>query len=348
MGGGSYSSTRYRSAVDHLHSSGMAFARSAKAVSSGDIDGNMSELLDPRKLKDGIRESCFCDGFNDATAIAIGIDATGSMQDVPYIIQKELPNLIDLIVEKGLSDHPNVMFTCFDDETVTANAAFQMSQYEIEASKLVEALNNMIIPHAGGGNDGESYHLFFYALANHTKIECFDRDGQKGFAFIICDEQPYFDRGNPAHKGTTPELAKELFGDSLEKEVPMLDSVKKAAERYHIFVLRPHHTSHGEDKSISRMWQKLLQDAGENPENVLEVKDPKSLVTTMVLSVGRLLGADAGELVSVLRAKGAAGVDDAAAATKDLVPVTSGGAVAVGTASSEIVTSDKATSGRKR
>lgn len=348
MGGGSYSSTKYKAAVDHIHSTGAAFARSATAVSSGNIRGNISEILDPRKLKNGIRESCFVDGFNDADAIAVGIDGTGSMRKVPEVIQKGLPDLIDTVVDRGISDHPNVMFICFDDEnSIPPDAAFQMSQFEIGATELVESLNNLVIPGQGGGNDGESYHLFFYALANHTRIESFERDGRKGYAFLICDEQPIFDRLDYTKRGTSPEVAKATFEDTIEKEVSMLESVRKTAEKYHVFILRPHHTCHGEDVSITRMWQDLLEKAGVDPEHVMEIKDPNSIISTMVLAIGRLTGVDSSELVSVLRAKGASGIDDAAAATKSLVPV-SVGAVAVGTASSEIVTSDVPVGGRKR
>ena len=164
MGGGSYSSTHYRATVSKLADRGELFSKAATARSTGEFT-KYSEHLDPAKLKNGIRESCFVEGFNDATPIAIGIDATGSMHQVPFHVQAELPKLIDLIVEKEISDHPNVMFLALDDETVTAKAAFQMSQFEIEADKLVEALNDLIIPQGGGGNMGESYHLFFYALA---------------------------------------------------------------------------------------------------------------------------------------------------------------------------------------
>jgi hypothetical protein len=329
MGGGSYSSTKYSHAVVDLASRGATFAKSSSARATGNYT-DLSEHLDPKKLKDGMRESCYTPGFNDATPIVIGIDATGSMDRVPFHVQAELPKLIDLIVEKEISDHPNVLFMAMDDENCVPNAAFQISQFEIESDKLLAALNDLIIPHMGGGNMGESYHLFYYALANHTKIECFDKNGEKGFAFLICDEEPYFDAGDYTKHGTTEAIALSVFGDTIQSEIAMLDSVKKAAERYHLFVLRPHHTSHGKNDKISKMWQDLLSKAGENPEHVLEIPDTDAIIPTMVMAVGRLVGINEDEMVALLKAKGATGIEHARVATSALVPVGAGSAVATG------------------
>jgi len=347
MGGTSYSSTSYRAATESLKSSGKVFERSKSASIKGDYS-DISELLDPKKLKNGIRESCFAEGFEDATPIVVGIDCTGSMQSVPGQIRDDIPNLMDLIIEKGLSDHPNVMFIGFDDERVTPNAAFQISQFETGHDELLTALNELVIPARGGGNFGEAYHLFFYALANHTKLECFDRNGEKGFAFLIGDESPYYDNESPLKHGITPDIAKSVFGDSIQDEIPMVESIKKTAERYHIFVLRPHHTSHGTNQKISRMWQDLLSEAGVNSQNVIEVEKTENLVSTMILIMTRIKGEDTTDVVSVLKEKGATGLDSVIKSTMAVAPVM-GSSVAVGTISGELVTSDEpVTSGRSR
>lgn len=341
MGYAGYSATKYSAAVDDLKAKGATFTRSATAARTGDYR-EIAESLDPRKLKDGVREACFAPGFNDCTAIAIGIDCTGSMSEVPKFIQKELPNLISTLTEQNISDHPNVMFVGFDDERyMPPDAVFQMSQFETGAPELLASINEMIIPGQGGGNRGEAYHLFFYALAKHTKIECFDRDGVKGYAFLICDEQPFYDAENPATHGTSPAVAKAAFGDAIPEEVSMLDILKEVVKRYNVFIIRPHHTSHGRDESISKMWRKLMEDAGEDPQHVMEVVDEASIIPTIAMCVGSAEGADKDEMASILKAKGAAGVDGAVAATKQLV-VSSGGAVAVGTSSTDIATSDDA------
>ena len=344
MGNSSPSTVDYSNAAAQLKQSGQSFARSTTAAATGNYS-NIADILNPRKLKNGLRESCFAKGFNDATPIIIAIDGTGSMGTVPGIIQDQLPKLIELLVEQGVSDHPNVMFMCFDDEhACPPDAVFQMSQFEIGAKELVTSLNEMIIPGNGGGNSGEAYHLPIYAAANHTKLECFDQNGQKGFFFLICDEEPYYYAGDPAQHGTSPAIAKEVFGDTLEKEVSMLDSLKKLAERYHVFCLRPEHTSHGKDNEIKKLWQKLFRDAGEDPERVINVGETDALISTMAMTIGRLAGIDRSQLVDVLKAKGAAGVDSADIATLAIRP--SEALVSVGTASSALVEGED--SGRDR
>jgi len=338
MGNSAPSSIDYGAAVSQLKQSGQSFARSTQAAQTGNYS-NIADILNPRKLKNGLRESCFAPGFNDATPIIIAIDGTGSMEQVPSAIQSQLPKLIELLIEQGVTDHPNVMFMCFDDEhAVPPDAAFQMSQFEIGAKELVLSLNEMIIPGNGGGNSGEAYHLPIYAAANHTRLECFEQNGQKGFFFLVCDEEPYYYAGDPAVHGTSPAIAKEVFGDTIESEISMLDSLKKLYERYHVFIIRPEHTSHGRDNSIKQLWQKLLSAAGGDPEHVLNVGETDAIISTIALTIGRLAGMDQSQLVDVLKSKGATGVDSANVATLALAPGTA--LATVGTASGTLVESD--------
>ncbi|MCK9351957.1 MAG: hypothetical protein WCT49_01525 [Candidatus Paceibacterota bacterium] len=349
MGGGTYRPTDYATAVKKLHDTGATFARSTTASRTGNYH-NIAEILDPRKLKNGMRESCFHPGFNGVLPIIVSIDGTGSMSIVPHHVQADLPNLITMLNDQGVSDNVNVMFMMHDDEhAMPPDAVFQMSQFETTAPTLVEALNEMIIPGYGGGNDGEAYHIAFYAAARHTRLESFERDGTKGFFFMICDEQPYYDASDPSLHGTLPSVAKEVFGDTNQKEITMLESVKEVAKRYHIFIIRPGNTNHGADRTITRMWQKLLSDAGENPQNVLEVARNEEIVSTMAMSVARLYGLEEDDIVDVLRSKGAAGVLGATAATKNLVAVSGTGALMPSTSTKAIKTmDDKSSKGRKR
>ena len=328
MGGGlgSYSTTDYGASMKKLEDSGTLFSRSAKAHATRDFSASaLSKILDPRKLKNGMRESCYPPNVLELLSIAVGIDGTGSMITVPRYLQGHLPELVELLLEKGIAEHVNLLFSCFDDERATPpDGCFQISQFELEPPKLVASLNEMVIVGNGGGNQGEAYHLYFYGLAFHTRLESFEKEGKKGHCFLICDEEPYYDNEDPSTHGTTPGVAKEVFGDTIEAEVSMLESVKKTVEHYHVFIIRPADTSHGANRSISRQWSDLLAKAGENPQNVLDVENQQAILPAMALAIGRIEGMDGDELVDVLRAKGVAGIDSAAAATKDLVPVGAG------------------------
>ena len=317
MGGGSFSSKSHRSAVAGLASRGQTFARSHTAKSTGKYD-DIAEALNPRKLKDGMRESCYTEGFDDVLPIVYGLDLTASMGTVPAFLQGELPNVLDMVVEQDITDHPNVMVIGFDDEHCINDAAFQMSQFEIEHDKLANALNEMIIPEMGGGNNGEAYHIFFYALAHHTRLECFEQEGKKGFAFLVCDEPPYYNNGDPSTEGMKPALAKELFGDSFETEKTMLESVRKASEMYHLFCIRPQDTCHGSDPRVHKMWVDMFAQADLSPDHVIQVESREDVIPTTAMCIGRLHGFDGDALVDVLKGKGVAGAQAAGAATQAL------------------------------
>ena len=347
MGYGGFSPTDYDAGVKKLKATGQTFARSAQAAQTGNF-GNVADALDPRKLKNGMRECCFAVGFNDALPIVVSIDGTGSMEQVPYEIQAGLPKLIGLVTDQGISSHPNVMFMCHDDEhAVPTDAAFQMSQFETEAPKLLEALNELVIPHCGGGNSGEAYHIPIYAAAYHTRLEPFERNGTKGFFFMICDEEPYYYNGDPTKNGTTPAVALELFSDTIEDTVTMLTALKKLCERYHVFIIRPGHTSNGQNRSITKLWQNLLATAGENRENVLEIAETEAIIPTMALTIAGILGADRDEIVDVLRTQGVAGVEMAVVATSGITRTT-GALTKVGKATSVLTTTADPSKARRR
>lgn len=303
MGGGSFDPTAYYSTTSSLASSGKTFARAASASRSGDYT-NIAEHLDPAKMKNGMREACFAPGFENATPIIVALDCTGSMAQVPDHIQKHLPELIGLLTEKGVSDHPNVLFMGFDDEHFVPRAAFQMSQFEAGDQELINALNELIIPRMGGGNRGEAYHLAFYAAAYHTRTDEWDQKQKKGFFFIIGDEEPYYDNADPKMHGTKPDIAQQVFDVAGEKEVPMVESVRATAERYHVFVIRPGGTSNFASKEITQAWQNLLSEAGVNPEHVLQIPDVANVIPTIALAIGRINGIPDNEIADVLTTKG--------------------------------------------
>lgn len=358
MGSSPFDPGLYRSAASAHAAAGTTRARSAAAAATRDYS-NIAECLDPRKLKNGIRECCYAPGFTDAAGIIVSIDGTGSMQDVPKDIQKALPDLIGLLVEPDkdtgipITDRPNVMFMIHDDEFYKPGAVFQMSQFETGAKELLDSLNEMIIPGDGGGNNGESYAISVYAAARHTRLESFEQRGEKGFFFLIGDEPPCpagvhgREPGDPTVLGVTAALAKELFGDTIQGAVSMLELLKEVHVKYHVYLIRPGHTNHGTTPAVKKLWADLFKKAGINPQNILEIPETEAIVPTIALTVGGHLGADHDSMVSVLRTKGVAGTDSAAGATEALVHV--GAGAAAGSASGALATTDGGSpGGRKR
>lgn len=321
---GGFNSVSYTASVNHLHATGAVFARSATAHTTGDYT-NYAPALDPKKLKKnkdgvGMRESCY-GGSDSVISIVFALDGTGSMAQVPHELQKNLPAIIGLLESQGHADKVDILTCIFDDEYSLEDAAFQITQFEAGFDPLLKAVNELIIPGQGGGNDGESYHLAIYAAANHTRLECWEKEEKKGFFIMVGDEPPYFDNGDWRKHGTSKEIAKSVFDDTLQAEVPMLSSLKKLAERYHVFMIRPHETSHGKNPRVQKMWVELFSEAGLNPQNVVEVKETGSIVPTMAMLIGKTLGSEEQELVEVLKTQHITGIADAVKATKAIVPV---------------------------
>ena len=208
--------------------------------------------------------------------------------------------------------------------TFFPGASFQISQFEAGAEPLLKAINGLIIPGQGGENVGEGYHIPIYAAANHTRLESFEKEGRKGVFVIIGDEPPMYDDGDFNVRGTTPGLASLVFGDTLHAEIPMVASLKKLSETYHVFAIRPGATSHGSNPRVTKRWQDMFVAAGLNPQHVVEIALTKDIVPTIAAVVARVEGASEPELVDVLKVKIPKALKSVIAATKSIVPAESG------------------------
>lgn len=182
----------------------------------------------------------------------------------------------------------------------------------------------MIIPSRGGHNMTESYDLAFYAAARHTRLECFDKNGEKGFFFLIGDEYPTDEYLSPSTYSIAPQKVADVFGDSIQAPVSMLDIVKEVHAKYHVFVIRPGDTAAGGRKDISTAWADLLGEAGGNPQHVLEVPTMKDIIPAILLSVARIFGSET-EIINVLTTRG----DDVAGAIAATAGVKVENAVAI-------------------
>src|SRR5687767_5985710 len=55
------------------------------------------------------RESRDSDAHPDSHAVAVLLDVTGSMRQVPRVLQAHLPKLMGLLIRKGYLDHPHIL-----------------------------------------------------------------------------------------------------------------------------------------------------------------------------------------------------------------------------------------------
>src|SRR5882672_9805113 len=90
----------------------------------------LRESLDPKLMKNMLRESCDDDTCPESTAIIVALDETGSMHIIPdYMVREGLPTLFqEVYVRKPVTD-PHIMFMGIGDAEVDFHP-IQVSQFE--------------------------------------------------------------------------------------------------------------------------------------------------------------------------------------------------------------------------
>lgn len=234
----------------------------------------------------------------ESLAIAVIFDVTGSMGNVPRVLQTKLGALMRVLIQRGYVAHPQVLFGAVGDATCD-RVPLQVGQFE-SGLEMDEDLGKIYIEGGGGGQVYESYELAMYFMARHTAIDCHEKRGHKGYLFTIGDEKPY--------ATVSRKIVAEHIGDALERDLPLTKVLAELQERYEHFHIVPTNTSHGKDPAIQEHWRGLLG------ERVLMLDDEAAVCETVALTIGLCegtvddLAAGAGDLV-------AAGCDAGAAAT---------------------------------
>jgi hypothetical protein len=222
-----------------------------------------------------VRESRDSDAHPESLAIAIALDITGSMNTVPRIVQKNLPQLMGLLLRKGYVAHPQILFAAVGD-AYCDDFPIQVGQFE-SGLEMEDNLTNVVLEGGGGGQTKESYELTMYFLAHKTQIDCFEKRGHKGFVFIIGDEQPY--------EWANREQLRDLLGETVEAAVDTAKIVAKLQERYHVFFIIPTGASYTTESWLSDTWKKLL-----GPEHVIKLADPEAVCETIAMTIGLVEG----------------------------------------------------------
>jgi hypothetical protein len=203
--------------------------------------------MNPKNL--GIRESRDSDEHPNSLAIIIALDVTGSMGSIPHHLVKEgLPSIMEGIIKAGIPD-PQVLFLGIGD-TNYDSAPLQVGQFESSDELLDKWLTAVYLEGGGGGNDGESYHLAWYAAANHTSIDCFEKRKQKGLLFTIGDE-PVLETLPKRHMEGL--MGKGQFHDMKASE--LLEEASKMYETFHIHISE---TFSGKRPEVADGWKQLI------------------------------------------------------------------------------------------
>jgi hypothetical protein len=267
MGSSSWSTDAYTEAAHLRRAAGKAdFAYSDTARSSGDWE--IHPTLDPKGVK--FRESRDSEAHPRSNAVSVLFDETGSMGGIPRVFQQKLGELMKVLLVKGYIQDPQILFGAFGDATCD-RIPLQIGQFE-SGVEMDENLRNIILEGGGGGTNSESYELALYFLARHTSIDCWEKRGRKGYAFLIGDETAY-PSVNRRHVET-------LIGDGLQENIPLRQILAEVQRRYHFFFIFPRNASHGSDEDIQNFWRDLLG------QRVIFLDDENAVSETIALTIG--------------------------------------------------------------
>lgn len=264
MGGGSWASQDWNS-----YSKSTITGRTTSQIYSS---SSIKSEFDPKNIS--VRESCDGPDHPSSNAVIIGLDVTGSMSDILNSVANKLSVLVQEILDRKPISDPQIMFNAIGD-AMCDSYPFQATQFESDI-RIAEQLTQLYFEQGGGGNGFESYPLAWYFASRHTAIDCFEKRGKKGFLFTMGDDC-YPD------KLTKGEI-KEIFGDTVEADIPvdqLLDEVNRKYEVFHLVLDRYR------DSSRVAEWRKLMG------ERVIVVKDHTKVPEIIVSILETMGGKDA-------------------------------------------------------
>jgi hypothetical protein len=280
---------------DHYHE--RARIRAAEGKSAFDYDDavrhmpeskrKVHQALDPRGV--AFRESRDSETHPTSRAVGVLFDVTGSMREVPRILQANLPKLMDLLIDKDYLEHPQILIGGIGDATCD-RAPLQIGQFE-SGNEIEDDLGRLYLEGGGGGHITESYELAMYFMAHHTSIDCFEKRRERGYLFLIGDEAPY--------GSVKSREVKRFIGDNVQANLPTREVLATLQRMYHVYFVIPKMTSGWDNEEIHSRWVKLLG------QNVLRLEDPAAICELIGATVGLAEGrVDLDSLESELRESG--------------------------------------------
>jgi hypothetical protein len=175
-----------------------------------------------------------------------------------------------MLLRNGYLDDPAILAGGIGDATCDL-APLQVGQFE-SGNEIEDDLSRLYLEGGGGGQQTESYELALYFLARKTSIDCFEKRGTKGYAFLIGDELPY--------NRVKRREVEDVFGDTLQADIPIRDILDEAQQKYEIYYVLPNLTSYYADPNILGCWRALLG------QNALRLGDPSGISELIASTIG--------------------------------------------------------------
>ncbi len=230
-----------------------------------------------------IRESRDSKEHPNSRPIAVIFDETGSMADVPRVMQDKLPQLMGLLLRKGYIEDPQVLFGAIGDYTNGESAPLQIGQFE-SGIEMDDNITHIFLEGSGGGSYEESYQNAMYYFAHRTSCDAFEKRGLKGYLFLIGDEMAY-------PRSTKAEL-QALIGDGAQGDATLVEIVAAVKEKWEVFFIIPKGTNHYSDPKLENFWKKHLG------QNVIKLEDPNAICEVIGATVGICEGTTTGDALA--------------------------------------------------
>lgn len=269
MGSSSWSDRDYTDRSTTRAATGAsAFQYSQQAKASGNM------LVHPdMDIKGKRRESRDSKDHPNSRAIAVVFDVTGSMGQIPIVLQKKLGQLMRILIAKSYVPDPQILFGAVGD-AFTDRVPLQIGQFE-SGLEMDDNLGKLVLEGNGGGQNHESYELTPFYFARQVDMDCWDKRGEKGYLFTIGDEAAY--------PSVSSDQVERLIGLKLEADIPLEDIVKEVLTKFEWFHIVPS-TSTSHVPFVKEGWKKLLG------ERMIELPDAEAVCETIVMTIGLLEG----------------------------------------------------------
>jgi hypothetical protein len=177
MGYSSYSDDFYNDRVaNRVATNTPTFSYDAD-INAGKVKAGVHDSLN---IKGKIRESRDSKEHPNSTPIAVIFDETGSMGEVPRIMQSKLPQLMGLLLRKGYIEDPQVLFGAVGDWPNREAAPLQIGQFE-SGIEMDDNITHIYLEGNGGGQKHESYQNALYYFAHRTSCDAYEKRGKKGY-----------------------------------------------------------------------------------------------------------------------------------------------------------------------
>lgn len=290
----------------HVYNTASA-TRTASGISHFDYsDSGAKKVHDRLNPFNVLRESRDSVEHPRSVAVAVLCDVTGSMRNVPRIMQEKLVNLFQLLVEKNYAVDPQVLFGAIGDATCDS-VPLQIGQFESD-NRADDDLGAFVLEGGGGGQHTESYELAMYFMARHTSIDCFEKRGRRGYLFIIGDEMPY--------PGVSQAQVKRLIGDDLSETLSTEQIMEELSRKFDVYFILPAGAAHVGDSRTLNSWRALLG------QKVIELDDLNAVCETIAIAIG--LGEGTIDLNTGLTHLSDVGSTKADTVSKALAPIAKG------------------------